>query len=127
MGELTNTAGNRRGLKGKRFVKGDPRINRKGRPKSFDAFRALGLQIASETVAAASKKFGDTPPHPALASLTVAEYILRKWALSSDPHLQRAFTEVAFGKIPDELKIDPQSVITLKVEFINKSNGNGHQ
>ncbi len=31
-----------------RFTKGDPRINRNGRPKSFDALRALAQEIAHE-------------------------------------------------------------------------------
>lgn len=30
------------------FVKSDPRINRKGRPKSFDGLRALAQEIAHE-------------------------------------------------------------------------------
>ena len=33
---------------GGKFVKGDPRINRNGRPKSFDALRALAQEIAHE-------------------------------------------------------------------------------
>src|SRR3972149_7108781 len=78
----------------KPFVKGDPRINRKGRPKTFDALRALAQQIAHE---------------PTLITIdshkvTVAEAILRQWAQSKNPQLQRAFIEIAFGKVPDEFK-----------------------
>lgn len=83
------------GVTGKGFVKGDPRINRKGRPKTFDALRELGQQIAHE----AALKAGE----PLVIDghiVTVAEAILRTWAQSKDPRLQMAFVEVAFGKAP---------------------------
>jgi len=79
----------------KPFVKGDPRINRKGRPKSFDALRALAQSIAHEPIT-------EVNGHKA----TVAEMILRKWATSCNPQLQRAFIEVAFGKVPDNININ---------------------
>jgi len=78
----------------KPFVKGDPRINRKGRPKSFDAIRALAQEIAHEPITVVNGH-----------KSTVVEQILRKWASSSNPQLQRAFIEIAFGKVPDKIDI----------------------
>ena len=75
-------------------------INRKGRPRTFDALRELALQIAHET---GTKDNGEpliVKDHIA----TVAELILRQWAASKRPELQRAFIEIAYGKVPDELK-----------------------
>ena len=83
-----------------RFKKGDPRINRKGRPKSFDALRALGQQIAHEAA-----RDGDTPIVIEGHIVTVAEAILRQWAMSKNPQLQRAFIEICFGKVPDGLDL----------------------
>ncbi len=73
----------------KPFVKGDKRINRKGRPKSFDALRSLAQSIAHEEVTNAK---GETA--------SVTEAILRQWAASKDPRLQMHFMEVAYGKVP---------------------------
>lgn len=83
------------------FKKGDPRINRKGRPKSFSALRTLALQIAHE-VALRDEK-------PIIVSgrkATVAEMILRSWATSKNTKLQMAFIEVAFGKVPTAIDLD---------------------
>ena len=84
----SNTVENRG--KGKPFVKGDPRINRKGRPKTFDAFRELAQAIRHEV----ALKQGE----PLIINghtVTVAEAILRQWAQSKDPRLQMAFIEMA--------------------------------
>ena len=89
----SNTGDNR---KPGTFRKGDPRINRKGRPKNFDALRELAQSIAHET----AKKDGEPlviDGHIA----TVAEMVLRTWATSKNPQLQRAFVEYAFGKVPE--------------------------
>lgn len=78
------------------FQKGDARINRKGRPRNFDAFRELAQQIAHEELT-------DKDGAPVLIDghkVTVTEAILRKWARSNDPRLQQAFVEVAYGKTP---------------------------
>ena len=77
------------------FKKGDPRINRKGRPRSFDALRELAQQIAHEPTQIIMDGH----------KVTVAEAILRQWAQSKNPQLQRAFIEVAFGKVPDALDL----------------------
>jgi hypothetical protein len=92
--ERSNTAGNTT-PRGRPFAKGDPRINRNGRPKSFDALRKLAQQIAHEETALV------VGGH----KVTVAEAILRQWAQSKNPQLQRAFVEIAFGKVPDRHEI----------------------
>jgi hypothetical protein len=86
----------------KPFKKGDARINRKGRPKSFDELRTLTQAIAHEV---ARKPTGE----PLLAAdghaLTVAEAILRSWAHSRVPALQIRFMEICFGKVPDSVEL----------------------
>lgn len=83
------------------FIKGDPRCWRKGRPKTFDALRELAQQIAHET----AKAKGEIVVMEGHA-VTVAEAILRQWAMSKNPQLQKAFIEVAFGKVPDEIRVN---------------------
>ena len=75
------------------FKKGDPRINRKGRPKSFDQLRALAQSIAVEVV---ETKQGD--------KITVIDAIMRQWAQSKDPRLVQAFIAYAYGKVPEKLE-----------------------
>jgi hypothetical protein len=74
------------------FVKGDKRINRKGRPRSFDALRSLAQMIAKEA-------FEDKEGNQA----TRVELILREWSTSHNALLQKQFVEVAYGKVPDEV------------------------
>ena len=78
------------------FQERKAQINRKGRPRNFDAFRELGQQIANEVLT-------DKDGNPIVIDghiVTVAEGILRKWSRSNDPKLQIAFIEVAYGKTP---------------------------
>ena len=93
------------------FVKGDARINRKGRPKDFDALRELAKQIAAEPVMIGDKK------------LTVVEAILRQWAQSKNAILQKGFLEIAYGKVPDKMEVAGAdgNAITIRVVYENKN------
>ena len=108
--ELGSNTTENSGKRGKPFTKGDPRINRKGRPKSFDALRELAQEIAHEK---AKNSDGKVIVHDGHA-VTVAEAIMRKWASSNNPQLQKAFVEIAFGKVPDTVVWD--SVISIQEE-----------
>ena len=80
----SNTAPEQRKATGRPFVKGDKRINRNGRPKSFDQLRKLAQQIAHERIQDGS-------------AVTAAEAILRTMAHDNPAR----FIEIAFGKVPD--------------------------
>lgn len=69
------------------FKKGDPRINRNGRPKSFDQLRELFQSIAQEEVENYDGK-----------KVTRAEAI--GMIMASDKKLMREFLEFAYGKVP---------------------------
>lgn len=79
------------------FQKGDSRINRSGRPKSFDGLRELAQKIAHEAVEIKGDK--------KVIKMTVVEAILRQWAQSKDARLQQAFIAYAYGKVPDQLNL----------------------
>lgn len=91
------------------FVKGDPRINRKGRPKSFDELRALALSIGHEP---ALNKDGN-PIVIDGHGVTITEAIMRQWATSKDARLQQAFIQYAYGKPPDKIEMSAEVEIIL--------------
>jgi hypothetical protein len=94
------------------FTKGDPRINRKGRPVNFDALRELSLQIAHEKALS-----GGQPVVIAGHAVTVAEAILRQWASSKDWQRQKGFIEIAYGKVPDEVKVSGDAVMRVVIDL----------
>lgn len=82
------------------FTKGDPRINRKGRPKSFDALRELARQISHEEA-----QSGGQPIVINGHTVTVAEAMLRQLAQSKNPRDRQLFIEIAYGKVPNPVEI----------------------
>lgn len=89
-----------------RLKPGDPRINRKGRPKSFDQLRALAQMIANEP--------GATDPDG--KQHTNAEMALRK--LLKEETVK--FLEISYGKVPQAVDVNANGNITLSVIYENK-------
>ena len=117
MAEVSHTDANR--VPGGPFRKGDPRINRKGRPKSFDALRSLAQEIAHEAA-----KQGNQPVVIDGHVVTVTEAIMRQWAMSKDPRLQQKFIEVAYGQVPSVTRLEGQDggPMVIKVVYENEDN-----
>ena len=96
----------------KPFVKGDPRINRKGRPKNFDKARELAKQVAILKKTGTNTKTGEK------FTTTPVSLIFIDWAESKDIRKQRALLEYAYGKVPDaiEIKADIKTYEKVKLE-----------
>jgi hypothetical protein len=75
---------------GKPFVRGDPRINRKGRPHNFTQLRKLAVLVAGEQDE---------------EGITRVLEILRDMAKSREVAKQAKFLEYSFGKVPDQMDI----------------------
>jgi len=78
------------------FVKGDPRINRKGRPKNITLLRAIFEARADKNIADFMRP--DT---------NCIEAIADDWLNSSDYRKQRAALEIIFGKLEHEPEKEP--------------------
>jgi TPR repeat protein len=99
-----NTAANTTPVRGKPFIKGDSRINRKGRPRSFEAFRKLAIKIAGEQ---ADEE-----------DISRAVKMLRDMARSGNPADRALFLAYAYGKPKEE--IENTGAVTLKVIYEDK-------
>ena len=117
MPEVSNTDANTGKVPGGPFRKGDPRINRKGRPKSFDQLRSLAQEIAHEAA-----KQGNQPVVIDGHAVTVTEAIMRQWAMSKDPRLQQKFIEVAYGQVPSVTRLEGQDGGPIQITITRKAN-----
>lgn len=88
----------------KPFVKGDPRINRNGRPKSFDKLRKLAQQLAHEDALDARGK----PLIIDGQKQTQITMLLRQMIRENPVK----FLEYAFGKPKDEITISGNIDVT---------------
>jgi len=95
---------------GKPFTKGDPRINRKGRPRNFDQLRRLAISILNEPAKGADGQPIVIDGHIA----TNAELILR--SAMKHPHFARWLIEVAFGKPPERIEVTGREGTPFKVQ-----------
>jgi hypothetical protein len=82
------------------FKPRDPRINRKGRPKTFDKLRSLAQMIAVED--------GITTDEAILSNV---EVILRGM-MKNDPKL---FLEIAYGKVPNPIELSGKGGEVVKI------------
>lgn len=92
------------------FQPGDARINRNGRPRSFDGLRSIAQEIAGRPITALAKlSLTHREDIPGAEDFTIAQHILYHWATSGDYRQQSAFLEIAFGKPPDGHADDNQT------------------
>ena len=76
------------------FQKGDPRINRSGRPKKADIMRELAKKVCYEPIDLSTDQ----------AARNHVQAILREWMTSGDFRKQLAVMQYAFGKVPGNEK-----------------------
>jgi hypothetical protein len=84
----------------KPFVKGDPRINRKGRPKSFDKLRALVIALLAE-------------PSEEDENKTRIMAMLEKMSVSDNPADRTLLLKYGWGNVPDEIDVKHSGKVKL--------------
>ena len=87
--------------RGKPFVKNDVRINRKGRPRTFEAFRKLAIKIAGEN---ADEE-----------DVTRAVLMLREMSRSKNPADRALFLAYAYGKPHEQIDLNTEGKIEVRL------------
>ena len=93
------------GCTGKGFVKGDKRINRGGRPKSFDALRKLAQKIAGERAEE--------------SDVTRVTDMLIEMSKSKNPSDRALFLAYAFGKPKEQVDVNNSGEVKVVIEYID--------
>jgi hypothetical protein len=91
----------------KPFVKGDSRINRKGRIDNFVKFRKLAQKIGNEPLTESEE--------------IVFSDLLRKLARSRNPADKALFLAYAVGKPKDEVEHSGEAKVELVVKYADDS------
>ncbi len=84
----------------KPFTKGDPRINRRGRPPKSDLIAQLAQSLLEEPV-----EFGSEHQ-----TVTRLETILREWLDSGNFQKKLAVIQYAYGRIPNEAAAEDRDI-----------------
>lgn len=90
-------------LVGKTFRDHPERINRKGRPKSFDKLRELAVSLANEAAKATGPDGKAQIPIEINGHTATQIEMLLRTMIRENP---TRFVEIAFGKVPDEVKVE---------------------
>lgn len=89
----------------KPFVKGDPRINRKGRPKSIGMLREMAKEIVNEEIEVKGPSKGRGKPRDIIKK-TRLELLMEDWATSNSFSKQRTIVELGYGKLDADIQED---------------------
>lgn len=84
----------------KPFQKGDPRINRRGRPRKSDLIAQLARSLLEEPVEIGQES----------QTITRLEAILREWLDSGNFQKKLAVIQYAYGKTPNEADVEDRDL-----------------